>query len=186
MNDLETDNKPQISAMMHGHSIVLEPKHRKLLVRWAILKTMVLEAAVKSVFFTECEKAAIMPPSPHLLLHTRAWIGKLATNGFHAGTTHTFGHIDNIPKAFEGCIATIVVGHFVIQVVIAHVLPMFATRVIDMNCKPGAWDETLLRIWPIFGDGDVRWPPRSSFVDSPGVFSIGGLVNRWKIGTEIG
>src|ERR1700736_3832407 len=90
--------------------------------------------------------------------NTLTWIGRLEVKAFHAGLTNTFGGINGIPKAFQGCVVTIIVGHLVIQVLTMHVLPMFATNRIRPVDKPGAWDVDLLEIWPVFGE--KCWPPK--------------------------
>jgi hypothetical protein len=185
MSDLENENKPHIRTMMHGNPITLEPKQQRSLTRWAILKGMVLEAAAKKTvpFYTESEKAEIAPPSTFIPVATRAWIGRLRVGGFHAGGTDTYGDINGVPKAFHGCVTTIIVGQLVVQALTTHVLPMFGTLPFRPNYKRGAWHKNLLEVWPVFGK--VRWPPPLSFTPDGGN-SIGGLINRWKIGTDVG
>jgi hypothetical protein len=185
MNGLETANEPHIRAMMHDKPIVLGPTQQKLLTRWAILKAMVLDGSSKRriPFYRQCERNRIKPPSSCVPVGSVAWIGQLSVEGFHAGLTDTFGQINNVPKAFHSCVTTLIVGHLAIQVLTTHVLPMFSVHPIRPNCKPGAWDVNLLNIWPVFGNAD--WPPPVSFT-LKGDDSIGALVNRWKIGTDIG
>ena len=126
-----------------------------------------------------------MKPSSHALpVNTLTWIGRLEVKALHAGLTNTFGGINGIPKAFQGCVVTIIVGHLVIQVLTMHVLPMFATNRIRPVDKPGAWDVDLLEIWPVFGE--KSWPPRISFVlKGRTPHHIAHLINRWKIGEDI-
>lgn len=185
MSDVENENKLHIRAMMHDKSLVLKPAQQKSLTKWAILKAIVLDGSSKSriPFYSEHEKRGIKPPSPFLPVGTLSWIGRLSGQGFHAGLTDTFGGINNVRNAFHSCIVTIIVGHLVVQVLTMHVIPMFATSRISPPHKPGAWNTNLLGIWPAFSD--VNWPPQSSFT-LKGEFSIGTLVNRWKIGTNIG
>ena len=64
-----------------------------------------------------------------------------------------------------------------------RVIPMLATSRIRPAYKPGAWDANLLNIWPSFADASR--PPALSFTLTASD-SIGNLVNRWKIGTNIG
>jgi hypothetical protein len=171
--------------MMHDKSIVLGPAQQKLLTRWAILKAMVLDGSSKRriPFYSQCERNGIKPPLSCVPVGSAAWIGQLSVKAFHAGLTDTFGGINNVPKAFHGCVTTLIVGHLAIQVLTMHVLPMFSVHPIRPNCKPGAWDVNLLNIWPVFGN--ANWPPPLSFT-LKGADSIGALVNRWKIGTDIG
>jgi len=185
MSDIENENKPHMLAMMNDKPTVLEPKQQKLLTRWAILKAMVLDGSSKSriPFFSESERIGMKPPSRSIPVGTLAWIGRLSVKTFHAGLTDTFGKIGNVPKAFHCCVVTIIVGHLAIQVVTMHVLPMFATMRIRPVDNPGAWDVNLLDIWPVFGE--KCWPPRFSFALKGPTHHIAGLINRWKIGTDI-
>jgi hypothetical protein len=184
MSDLESANQQHMRAMIHDESIALKPAQLKLLALWITLKAMVLDGSsnLRIPFYSQPERQGIKPSSPSVPIGTTAWIGRLSSSQFHAGLTDTFGDISNVPKAFRGCVTTIVVGHLVIQVVTMHVIPIFATRRMIPNYKSGAWDVNLLDIWPIFGD--VTWPPALSFT-LEGNDSIGRLVNRWKIGADI-
>lgn len=185
MSDLETGNKPHMLPMMHGRRITLAPEQQKLLSRWAILKAMVLEGAnrERNPFYSEEERRLFKPPSSSMTVGTRVWIGHFSGLGFHTGGTGIFRPLEKIPKAIHGHITTIVLAHLAIQVLTAHVLPMFAGRnIIPLDQNPGKWDVSLLECWPIFGS--IRWPPAVPFTPR-GSNSIGRLVFRWKIGTDI-
>jgi hypothetical protein len=186
MSDLENENKPHILAMMHGRSIILKPAQQRSLARWSTLKAMVIDGSSpkRIPFYSSSERIGMKPPSSFIPVGTVAWIGRLSVKAFHAGLTDTFGEINHIPKAFHGCVVTIIVGHLVIQVVTMHVLAIFATNIIRPAYKPGAWDVNLLDIWPVFGD--APWPPRLSFELKGTTHHIAGLVNRWKTGENIG
>ncbi len=185
MSAIENENKPHMLAMMNDKPTVLEPSQQKLLTRRAILKAMVIDGSSKSriAFYSESERTTMKPPSRSIPVGTLAWIGRLSVKAFHAGLTDTYLPIGNVPKAFHGCVTTIIVGHLAIQVVTMHVLPMFATLHLRPDYKPGAWDVNLLDIWPVFGE--ERWPPRFSFDLKGTTHHIAGLINRWKIGTDI-
>ena len=186
MSDLESQTQPQIRAMMHGDSIVLSAAQQRSLTRWAVLKSMVIDgsSAKRTPFYSQDERNALKSPSSFIPTGTRTWIGRLSLKAFHAGLTDTFGEIDRIPEAFHGCVTTIIVGHLVVQVITMHVLPMFATFHLRPQYKPGAWDVSLVEIWPVFGE--ARWPPPFSFVLEGTTHHIRGVINRWKIGTDIG
>jgi hypothetical protein len=186
MSDLENENKPHILAMMHGKRIILNAPQQRSLTRWSVLKAMVLDGSSpkRIPFYTYPERIGMKPPSSFIPIGTFAWIGRLSVKAFHAGLTDTFGEINHIPKAFHGCVVTIIVGHLVIQVITMHVLAMFATNVIHPAYKPGAWDVNLLDIWPVFGER--LWPPPFPFELKGTTHHIGALVNRWKIGENIG
>jgi hypothetical protein len=186
MSDIEGENKPHMLAMMNGKPVLLTPMQQKLLARWAILKAMILDGSSpkrRIPFYSASERVGMKPPLRALPIGTFTWIGRLSVKAFHAGLMDTAGEIDNIPKAFHGCVTTIVVGHLVIQVMTMHVLPMFATMTLRPDCRPGAWDVNLLEVWPVFGE--KRWPPCFTFALDGTTHHIGGLVNRFKIGKDI-
>ncbi len=185
MSALEVDNIPHMREMLHDRSILLNPVQQKSLARWAVLKAMVIEAVnrQRTLFYDDSERLGLKPPSPFLPVGTMVWIGRYSRKGFHAGGTDIWGDIDGTPKAMHGAVTSIVVGHLVIQVLTAHVIPKFGGNPVRPKCKPGAWDASLLNIWPIFGS--VRWPPPLSFTHG-GSDSLGILLNRWKIGTDVG
>src|SRR5580692_7619125 len=126
MNDIEGENKPHMLAMMNDRTTVLDPPAQKLLTRWAILKAMVLDGSSpkrrSQPFYSVCERTGMKPPLRFLPVGTVTWIGRLSVNAFHAGLTDTFGKIGEIPKAFHGCVTTIIAGHLVIQVITMHVI----------------------------------------------------------------
>lgn len=185
MNDIETENKPHMLLMMRDCQTTLEPQQQKSLARWAILKSMVLEAADRQrpPFYGETERHDLKPPSSFLPVGTSVWIARYSALGYHAGQTGIFRQVDNVPKAVRGLVTTIIVGHLVIQVRTVHVLPVFVDRPsIAVEDNPWKWDVSLLDIWPIFGT--VRWPPPLSFTTKRDN-SIGRLVLRWSVGTDI-
>jgi hypothetical protein len=185
MSDIENENKPHMLPMMHGKEISLTPSQQKSLTRWAILKTMILDGGYpkRIKFYDNSERLGIKPPSPFFPLSTLAWLGRLSVKGFHAGLTDTSGKINHVPKAYRCCVVTIIVGHLVIQVITMHVLAAFASSVVRAAHKSGAWDVSLLDIWPVFGE--ARWPPPLPFT-LDGSNRIELLIDRWKIGTNIG
>ena len=124
------------------------------------------------------------PPSRALPLPSHIWIGRLSTSQLHTGLGDIYRVIDAIPKAFRGCVTTIVVGKLVIQLITGHVLAKFATTNVLPQCMPGAWDLNLVEVWPVFGD--KHWPPQISFeLTGATPHHIGRLEGRWKMGEDI-
>jgi hypothetical protein len=188
MSAIESENKPHMLAMMNDKPTLLLPIQQKLLTRWAILKSMILDGSSPQrrpiPFYTECERTGMKPPLRSLPVNTFTWIGRLSVkDAVHAGLTDTSGAINNIPKSFRCCVTTIVVGHLVIQVATIHVIAPFATQRTCPTVKPGAWDVNLLDIWPVFGE--KSWPPRFSFGLKGTTHHIAQLINRWNIGEDI-
>jgi hypothetical protein len=186
MSDLENENKPCIGQMINDEATILEPPQQKLLARWAILKAMVIEAAnrEKAPFYDREERFGLKPPSSLFPVRTSVWIGRLSSKNFHAGGTELWRQEGGIVGAVHGCVTTIVVGHLVIQLLTVHSLVIFATRPLTFECIAGAWPENLLDIWPVFGTR--QWPPRLAFDLSRGQDGIKTLVDKWKIGTNLG
>lgn len=185
MSNLENDNKPHMRAMLHDEPIVLQPSQQKLLARWAVLKSMIIEACNRQriLFYGKDERIGLKPPSPFLPVATMVWIRRYSREGFHAGGTDIWRGIETFPRAMHGNVSTIVVGHLVVQVLTAHIIPKFGGFPIrPPKCKPGSWAESLVNIWPIFGP--VRWPPPISFTTS-GADRISVLIDRWKIGNDL-
>jgi hypothetical protein len=185
MSDLEVANKPFMRPMLHGRKVVIEPSQQKLLAHWAVLKAVVLEHTNRRrpPFYTEAERTALKPPSSFLPVGTSVWIAKFSNQGLHAGGTDVWRPIDDVPKAAHGCVTNIVVGRLVVQVLTVHVLPRFASRHFAFEADEWRWDISLCNIWPVFGA--VNWPPRVTFgTRRPN--HVGRLINRWKIGEDIG
>lgn len=113
---------------------------------------------------------------------TLIWLGRLSAKAFHFGGTDVWGEIDRVPSAFHGCVTNIVMGHLVVQVFTGHA-PSLSDGKLFVNCRPGKWDANLLDVWPTIMS--LRWPPSVSFTFG-GEDSVGKLVNRWKIGINIG
>jgi hypothetical protein len=184
MSDLESANKPAIRAMINGDSYWLTEKDQWFLVRWVLMKAMVIESANRRrPFFYDSQKKGQVKTGSAIPVGTLVWLGRISEKAFHAGGTDIWGEIDEISRAVHGCVTSIVVGHLAIQVLSGHVVQQFGSHKINLSCKQGAWHLNLLDIWPT--TGPVRWPPSISFT-LKGPDSIANLISRWKIGRNVG
>ena len=185
MSDLETSNKPAIRAMMNDDSCYLTEKDQHRIALWAVMKAMVVDTVNRDrkCFYSTLERTQLRTPTSVIPVGTLVWLGRFTVKAFHAGGADVWGQIDEIPKAFQCCVTTIVVGHLVCQILSAHVLQSLPYQKIGVGCKYGAWDVNLLDIWPI--NGPLQWPPELSFTQK-GPDSIATLVNRWKSGGNVG
>jgi hypothetical protein len=61
-----------------------------------------------------------------------------------------------------------------------HVAP----NIEDVQPKPGNWDKMLVQIWPV-GRHNVMWPAELTFTRT-GPRSIATLMDRWRMGQEVG
>jgi hypothetical protein len=95
MSAIENENKPHMRALMNDKPTLLLPTQQKLLTRWAILKSMILDGSSPQrrpiPFYTQDERTGMKPPSRALPINTLTWIGRLEVKAFHAGLTNTFG-----------------------------------------------------------------------------------------------
>lgn len=186
MSRLEEANKLAIRAMINNESCGLTKSDQERLSRWAVLKAMVLESCNddRQLFYNRTQRTELKTSST-VPSRTLVWLGRLSTKGFHAGGTDAWGDIDAIPRASHSCVTTVVAGHLVVQILTVRVIEQFATQAVNIGCKMGDWNATLLGIWPSLGL--VVWPPELSFVlarDSP--HCIATVINRWKLGTNVG
>jgi hypothetical protein len=187
MSDLENVNQARMRTMMRGQRTVLDPAEQKLLARWALLKAIVIDAINqrRTPFYSECERTKFKPPLSAFPVGTSVWLARFSSfRAFHAGGNDIWQNIGEVPKAMRGCVTNIVVGHLILQTLTMHVLPMFANRRILPECKPGAWDVSLLNIWPIFGA--LVWPPSISFEAKGGPNRLGNIIDRWQVGVDVG
>ncbi|HWY59007.1 MAG TPA: hypothetical protein VNZ03_31380 [Terriglobales bacterium] len=184
MSNLETANQPIIHAMINDDPCWLSKKDQTKLTRWAMLKAMVIEAAnrERKPFYDDQERQQIKTGSG-IPIGTMVWLGRFSTKSYHAGGTDIWRPVDEIPKAIHACVTTVIIGHLVLQILTAHTRQQFATRRENLYCKDGPWKVNLLEIWPL--KEPLRWPPALSFAER-GTDSIATIINRWKLGENIG
>jgi hypothetical protein len=170
--------------MIHGDQCQLNNKDQAKLTRWAILKAMVVDKVNEDrpAFYFPEEKEQIRSGAP-ISIGTVAWLGRLSSKSFHVGGTDIWRTVAEVPKAIHAAITTLIMGHLVIQVMTAHILAEFGNGPRGLDYNEGEWDIKLLELWP--ATDLIRWPPDSSFT-LRGTDSIVTLLNRWKIGEDVG
>jgi hypothetical protein len=184
---LEDANIPLIGSMMQNLTIQLDREQQKRVAAW-VMKTAFLTDWTRiggrnTRFYTGDECAAFakdltIPP------HTRIWIGHITSS--HLSTD---GHDLALMRKADGArmgtstAVSVVVGHFVAQVVTDHLLPEYATQdAPDSQPKSGPWADKLIQIWPI-EKGCVMWPPKASFTNG-GPDGYAYLMKRWRVGHQ--
>ena len=184
MSSLEADNKPVIHAMMHGEQCQLGKKDQAKLARWAVLKAMVVDKVNedRTAFYSADEKEQVRLGAP-LSIGTLAWLGRLSHKSFHVSGTDIWRSVAEVPKAIHAAVTTLIMGHLVIQVLTAHIIAQFGNGPRGLDYNEGEWDVKLLELWP--ATSFISWPPASSFT-LRGDDSIAALLNRWKIGENVG
>jgi hypothetical protein len=184
---LEVPNIPIVGGMMQNLSINLDHGIQQTVATWcmkmAFLTDWTRVGGRQRRFYTKDETLAFatdlsIPP------HTRIWIGHINTS--HLSTDgHDFELLLAIDKARIGISSTvtIVIGHFVAQIVTDHIRPECAELNFGTQPGPGPWDTKLIQIWPIEKEW-VMWPPKDSFTNG-GREGIGYLLRRWRTGKQI-
>ena len=187
MSDLEVAAKPVIGCMFDDVSLNLDRNQQKLVAAWCMKTAIITDATrsrTKSIrFYTEDECADMrrgltIPPK------TRIWIGRIETSHLaSSGTDYERLTADGTRISIDS-VVTLIVGHFVTQVITTHLLPEFANQEIpDGEPKGGDWSNDLVQIWPIQKEW-VTWPPRDSFTNG-GRYGVGYLMDRWRIGKRV-
>jgi hypothetical protein len=134
--------------------------------------------------YTEAERVS-MRLTRNIAERTRIWIGALTEP--HLGSFGTdlaiFGNNDKT-RIGTGIASTIIVGHFVIQIVTQRTFPEFASQNIsDIQPRTGNWEEMVMELYPE-RQKKHNWPPKISFANG-GPKGIAYLMHRWRIGQKV-
>lgn len=187
MSSLEAENIPLIGSMFQDISIPLDAAQQHSVAVWAMKTAMMLESTkgrnAANGFYTH-EEGLNLRVSRTIPDRTRIWIGRISEQHLGAsGTDFTIQTSDG-KRLGMGSVATITVGHFVVQVVTTHIDPEYAAVDIpDVQPKPGDWDKMLLKIWPS-GRQSLDWPPQVSFTNG-GPLGSAFLLDRWRVGGKV-
>lgn len=184
MSALEVENRSTIGPLMHDFSISVSEQQQHALARWVLKTAMVVEATTarhRALFYSrdECEQlrcSSVVPP------RTAVWIGRYSGSSLGALGTDIWLNLPGEPKATNGSVTTLIIGHLVFQVLSFHVSPEYRDGTVTISPKVGPWEDLLLNTWPV--TGSVVWPPHLSFGRS-GVLSIRALIDRFKIGEVV-
>lgn len=185
MSKLEARIKPLVGSLMQDISAPLDAVQQKDVSLWALKTAMVVEAMkaraiVRSYQQADCEQLRLSSSIPP---RTRIWLGRLSGSGLLAAGTDIWLDIGKVPKAGHGCVTTIIVGHLAIQVLSTYIPAKYDNESINISCKMGPWDESLIDVWP--SPGSVTWPPARTFTNDGGPSSFITLRDRWKIGKAV-
>lgn len=182
---LEVPTIPLVGNMMQGLTIVLHRDQQQTVAQWCVKMAFLsdwgrIEGRSKR-FYTRDEALAFaadltIPP------RTRIWIGHLTTSHLMRDG-HDFELLHGPTQVGLASVVTLVVGHFVAQILTDHIQPEHANLNSDFASRPGPWEAKLFQIWPIEKEW-ITWPPRASFTNG-GPEGIGYLLQRWRIGKRI-
>jgi hypothetical protein len=187
MSTLEGRCVPLVGSLMQDISIPLDDLQQSLLTVWALKTAMVTDSTNKTsrnLFYTAGEREQLRVN--HVIpVRTKVWIGRASKSSLVAMGTDIWIDLPGTPKAAEGSVTTIVVGHLAIQILSIHIPPDHVeseAAITAIQPRPGHWDESLLSVWPV-GNRAVTWPPKLTFdTVNYGPLSIATLLDRWRIG----
>jgi hypothetical protein len=186
-SELEVPNIPIISCMMQSISITLDREQQRHVAAWcmkmAFINDWTRTGGRKRKFYTRDETLAFARDltTPE---RTRIWIAHLTTSHLSRD-----GHDFELIRAGDGLVlgassvTTLVVGHFVAQIITDHIQPDFKDHNPRIEPEPGPWETKLLQIWPIEKEW-ISWPPKASFMNGGGPEGIGHLFHRWRRGPK--
>lgn len=183
---LEVRNIPLVGSMMQDLTITLDRGQQTLAAAWcmkmAFLTDWTRVRGRTKRFYPRDETLAFAKDRsiPH---RTRIWIGHITSS--HLSTDgHDFEMLRGSDRSRIGIssVVTIVVGHFVAQIVTDHILLEHSNMNPELKSGPGPWDAKLTQIWPIEKEW-VTWPPKASFTNG-GPEGIGYLLQRWRTGKK--
>jgi hypothetical protein len=186
MSKLEADNIPLIGALMQDIATLLDPNQQETIALWAVKTSMVMECITtrRKPFYTrtECAQLRLSSQIPN---RTFVWLGRytgffniasFATDGWTAEPDH--------PQTMHAYVNTIVIKRLAMQTLTIHVPDTYTGAGLTIEPEAGAWDNTLINIWPT--QPTARWPPPLSFSDDgPRALTLDGLRNRWSGGKKL-
>lgn len=186
MSELENESIPLVGEMFKDRPKQLTESQQHSVAAWAVKTAMVSESTkgrnAPNSFYEKDERVKLRE---HRTIpdRTRIWIG--AISGSHLGAFGTdFTILANGQARIGMGSATIVVGHFVVQVVTTHINRDFAAKdILDVQPKGGCWYSKLIQLWPKEHD-TVRWPPKVKFTNG-GPSGIAHLMDRWRVGDRV-
>jgi len=183
MSRLEEKNIPTVGKMLENKPTTIDPGRQRLLTEWAVKTAMVMDSIKPRIgnenFYTQ-EERTIMRESRTIPDETRIWIGALDEQHLGAfGTDFSILGGDGQTRVGTGIANTVVVGHFVVQVVTTRIFPEYYEYDFpELAARPGNWDSMLTHIYPK-KQKKVEWPPKVSFTNG-GPLGIGLLMDRWR------
>lgn len=187
MSRLEEKNIPVVGSMLMNTSTVIDTGRQRLFNEWAVKTAMVMDSIKEhhdyEKFYTRDECFA-MRISWQIPKRTRIWIGALAESHLGAFGTDFTIRGGNGARIGMGTANTIIIGHFAVQVVTIHTTPEYAAyTLVDVQPKPGDWDNMVIQVEPRV-QKQVNWPPKVVFTNG-GRLSIALLMDRWRSGEKV-
>ena len=188
MSTLENSNKPALESMILNKPTMVDPGRLLRLIERGVKTAMVFDSTrlerQEDKFYrrVSCEafKASRRVPA-----RTRIWIGALCQPHLGLfGSDLSISSTDGRTQVGTASALTVIVGHFVMQVVTEHIFPQHVADYKDeVQPIPGISDHSLIQIYPKTPK-KVSWPPTPFTNGGPN--GIGYLMARWKGGKRVG
>lgn len=184
MSNLEGETKRIMSPLISDLSVILSPHDQNVLARWTVKTSMMFDSASRrgrESCYSRASRERLRTHSevPRL---TAIWLGRFFRHELFSRAAHVWFTINEVPKAAQGCVTTLILGHLVIQTLTVYAGPEYTEQNFPhVRCAPGPWNETLVQIWP--SQGMANWPPPHSFVGM-GSHAIGAFVHRFFDGAK--
>jgi hypothetical protein len=184
MSRLESDTKPFLEPLIHDSASTLDFPQQCLLSFWIAKTAMVFECTdrTKNWFYSDSERQHVprwCTPSADTVI----WIGRYANGLSLSAQGNNLSSPRDKSVLSAARVTTLLVGHFVVQVVTVRSKPGAEARGIIPETTQGPWDRLLTQVWPAV-DRVIRWPPVLSFDDSENRFER--LLQRFDFRTPVG
>jgi hypothetical protein len=183
--ELEVPNIPLIANMMQDISMRLDREQQQTVATWCMKMAFLIDWTRRggrtNRFYTRDEALAFakdltIPPRTHI------WIGHMVTSHLSVDGHDFSVNLMDGTRIGTSSVTTVVVGHFVAQVVTDHLFPEHKDRNPYISPAPGPWATKLIRIWPIEKEW-FMWPPPASFING-GHEGFAYLLRRWRTGDK--
>jgi hypothetical protein len=180
MSQLESKNIPHMGWMIQDGALTLDIQQQRMVARWAVKTAMVLDSVEEHRRFYTNDECQLFKTHDRIPLATLVWLGRYSGNSLDgSGATVWFDvNIPHVQAALKGHIATILLGHLILQVLGIFTPPLYAGQkdfVLNPTRGTHFWNPLLVSIWP----GNTRtidWPPQASHDRS----LYWELHNRWR------
>jgi hypothetical protein len=147
--------------MLGDLAITLTDDEQIKLAMWALKTAMVVDSIggkTRPNHFRREEREALRVLS-QMPSATTVWVARFSQSSLGSFGTDIGINLPNITEPCNGSVNTIIVGHLVIQSVMARIADYGYTSV-TVQTKAGLpWDDMLVRIWPV-ETKIAQWPLR--------------------------
>ncbi len=172
MHDLEEKVKPFVKPMLtNKHDVDLDATQQHDLARWAVMKVLLMEHAMRQLTTELRTTVGYAPSDPELVWlmkeavpppRSRVWLGAFDAEGTYAVTTQArLLTSAPVPDAapVPAHMTTLTIGCVLVQAFTTDFVQADAHSLQPYNADPPwPYSQALTRVWPI-NQPTVHWPP---------------------------